>query len=75
MGNGLRSEREAGTPRRFNSPLKFGPEHGDYLVGRPKRTPAQMRWNDRIVGVELLGWIGASVAFSGGQIAVSGPQG
>jgi Transposase zinc-binding domain len=49
----------------FNSPLKLGPKHGDYLVGRPKRTPAQMRWDDRVEGFELLSWISASVDFSG----------
>ena len=61
------------TPRPFNSPLKLGPEHGDYLIGRPKRTPAQMRRDDRVEGFELLSWISPSVDFSGRQIAMPEP--
>jgi hypothetical protein len=33
-------EREPGSPRSCNSPLKLCPKHGDDLVGRPKRAPA-----------------------------------
>jgi hypothetical protein len=49
MGSGLRRERESGTQRRFNSPLKLGPEHSDCLVRRTKRTPTQIAERTRPV--------------------------
>src|SRR6202166_1849892 len=65
------SEREPCRPRSCNSPLKLVPKHGDDLVRRPERSPAQFRRNDCVEYLKLLGRVGASIDFGSSQIAMT----
>src|ERR1700675_1027132 len=65
------SEREPCRPRSCNSPLKLVPKHGDDLVRRPERSPAQFRRNDCIEYLKLLSRVGASIDFGSSQIAMT----
>jgi hypothetical protein len=59
--------------RRFDSPLRFGLQKSQQLIGSPKLALAKIRRHDRFDGLQFLGGISPNINFRGGQTAVPQP--